>query len=1325
MDKDKKLLSITDENTILITARFEDSKNGTKSLETLKHYDIELIVKKDITCNQLLEAIYYGLQKKIVETNPTNVISVEYSRMDSRRPETETITSKNSPAGDFGDEKESLASIYTICFDIFNRCYHYYNNPRLYKNIAPHKSELPCISIGGINFRVLPDDTQIAISHEEQVNVTNDKWGEKRLDSIGFMTGTRIVFDNTGANKSAAIFQGDDITEAYKTTIPLYNISDRPLYTLENDEVRIISPTDPPQKSKQDILTTILSPILMMGAMTAARMVSGAGFGKSSLAMYGAMAVVSLLLGGYGIYRQNNDYKKNLEEWREHYKNYISRLIKDIKQKQEDDVNKLQGIYPAKMDHKDPLDVNNQRVVLGLVGKANHVDGDIYSRSHEHPDFLSIRLGLSNDTSELVPSVFPIVGDKKDAVFSDMRYIGIDGIESQPFDMFIGQEVSPESKDPYLVNLPADIAKKYAYLHNAPVVLKLRDCGALGVVFPENMSFSGFLDNIILDLCFYQSPDDVQIILFCDEESDWRKKQSIISKYKHLPHFRELIGDISPFVFSAVDADRVLNKLLEVLTDRKQADKGTHFPHIVLVFAHEYDQFKRHPVAEYLPQYSEKEETNAKNEEISFIFFKRYREELPKYCGNVIEAKNDKEWYLIPHKLLVTRDESVPNTSYIPHKVDDLGNEIKETWTSSIYNDRYCFTPDEQIAEDDEDGQNAFYRAFKILSALYYFRIAQGAGVPEYIDLYNILSVNEEATVSVDEVNLSEEELKTLEGLKEPELQTKIEELKINKYRELRLAKLQRLLRAYIAKTWQVNLAFSKKAMPVPLRDITKSLAVPIGRKSDDPNSSPVLLDLHEKADGPHMLVAGTTGSGKTETILTYLIGLCALYTPDQVNLLLMDMKGAGFVKRIGDLPHVVGKVTDVDGDENGTSMEYMLKRFLHSMNAEVKRRKVLLSRMGVDSLDGYIKAKSNLSKFVKDMKLSPSEEKRKYAELSKLDSLAHLFLVVDEFTELMRFSSDNSDVDFKSEITSLARIGRSLGFHIILISQNIESAITDDIRVNSKARLCLKVATREASREMIGTDIAYGPLMPGNGRAYLWIGGGARFDYFQSAYSGADGFQNIAQPVVITFAEMSGEYSLFYNSEEDKKELIKTLSDEQNDNIHHYSTDVGADVADGIDAESAVLDSEDITNDEDVRCFNVELKKAGREKEQQFNVKAAKLDSTNSNEDSQVIVETSLKHKELAAMETIKSDKTQIDLIAKAICEIFKILYDYKLPGNKRLIYKPHKVFQQPLPTKCYFDFSWDDNDALAGNVVDLKRNPEEIVKVEETYELTQISPR
>ena len=145
---------------------------------------------------------------------------------------------------------------------------------------------------------------------------------------------------------------------------------------------------------------------------------------------------------------------------------------------------------------------------------------------------------------------------------------------------------------------------------------------------------------------------------------------------------------------------------------------------------------------------------------------------------------------------------------------------------------------------------------------------------------------------------------------------------------------------------------------------------------------------------------------------------------------------------------------------------------------------------------------------------------------------MPHLFMVVDEFTELMRFTAENDDVDFRAAITSLARIGRSLGFHIILISQNIEGAITPDIRVNSRARLCLRVATREASKEMIGEDYAADPRMPGNGRAYLLIGTGSRFEYFQSGYSGADVTPRSEEPIVITHAEVSDNYSLFYDSE-------------------------------------------------------------------------------------------------------------------------------------------------------------------------------------------------
>jgi S-DNA-T family DNA segregation ATPase FtsK/SpoIIIE len=300
-------------------------------------------------------------------------------------------------------------------------------------------------------------------------------------------------------------------------------------------------------------------------------------------------------------------------------------------------------------------------------------------------------------------------------------------------------------------------------------------------------------------------------------------------------------------------------------------------------------------------------------------------------------------------------------------------------------------------------------------------------------------------------------------------------------------------------------------------------------------------LDLHEKTDGPHMLVAGTTGSGKTETIISYLLGLCMQYRPDELNLLLVDMKGGGFTKRIGHLPHVVGAVTDVDGDENGTGAEYMLSRFLYAMKAEIKRRKLLFNKLHVDSIDAYIQACKDIEGHIEKKKIGGAEAEGLRAT-AKNDSLAHLILVVDEFTELKRFTNENSEIDFMGEITTIARVGRSLGFHIILISQNIEGAITEDIRVNSKARLCLKVATRQASKDMIGTELAASPFMPGNGRAYLLVGTGSKFEYFQSAYSGASTEEIV--PVEITLASKTGAFSCFYRSDKDNLTLRKRMAE-------------------------------------------------------------------------------------------------------------------------------------------------------------------------------------
>ena len=294
-------------------------------------------------------------------------------------------------------------------------------------------------------------------------------------------------------------------------------------------------------------------------------------------------------------------------------------------------------------------------------------------------------------------------------------------------------------------------------------------------------------------------------------------------------------------------------------------------------------------------------------------------------------------------------------------------------------------------------------------------------------------------------------------------------------------------------------------------------------------------------------------------------------FSPMDLNLMLVDMKGGGFSDRLGKLPHCVGEVTDTAGEEEGTSAAYMLKRFLQSLNAEIKRRKLLLTTLGVDNVDAYIRALRAIKKIKEDQKDPAKQEsvqenikklndKQRQAlekDIDELQPLSHLVLVVDEFTELKRFSNESNDIDFIAEITTIARVGRTLGFHIILVSQNIEGAITDDIRVNSKARICLKVATKQASKEMIDSPAAAAPTMPLNGRAYLLVGTGSRFEYFQSAYTGANRNLNIEAPVDVIRVPDSGVFDTkFYSSKKDnEKEKRKNKNVSENDTQLAYIT--------------------------------------------------------------------------------------------------------------------------------------------------------------------------
>nr|WP_183121190.1 type VII secretion protein EssC [Streptococcus iniae] len=245
-----------------------------------------------------------------------------------------------------------------------------------------------------------------------------------------------------------------------------------------------------------------------------------------------------------------------------------------------------------------------------------------------------------------------------------------------------------------------------------------------------------------------------------------------------------------------------------------------------------------------------------------------------------------------------------------------------------------------------------------------------------------------------------------------------------------------------------------------------KSLSVPLGLRGQD---DIVYLNLHEKAHGPHGLVAGTTGSGKSEIIQSYILSLAVNFHPHDVAFLLIDYKGGGMANLFKNLPHLLGTITNLDGAQS--------MRALVSINAELKRRQRLFSENDVNHINQY-------------------QKKFKLGEVT--EPMPHLFLISDEFAELK-----SNQPEFMKELVSTARIGRSLGIHLILATQKPSGVVDDQIWSNSRFKLALKVADRSDSMEMLHTPDA--AEITQAGRAYLQVGNNEVYELFQSAWSGAD----------------------------------------------------------------------------------------------------------------------------------------------------------------------------------------------------------------------------
>ncbi len=261
------------------------------------------------------------------------------------------------------------------------------------------------------------------------------------------------------------------------------------------------------------------------------------------------------------------------------------------------------------------------------------------------------------------------------------------------------------------------------------------------------------------------------------------------------------------------------------------------------------------------------------------------------------------------------------------------------------------------------------------------------------------------------------------------------------------------------------------------LNDPTTSLKAPIG--VNDQNNL-IILDLHEKFHGPHGLIAGTTGSGKSEFIITYILSMAINYSPNEVSFILIDYKGGGLAGAFENkknnirLPHLAGTITNLDKNE--------MNRTLVSIQSELKRRQTVFNRerdnLGESTIDIY-----KYQKFFRAGKIQ--------------EPMPHLFIICDEFAELKQ-----QQPEFMDNLISAARIGRSLGVHLILATQKPSGVVNDQIWSNTKFRVCLKVAEKGDSNEVIKRPDA--AEIKNAGRFYLQVGYNEIFVLGQSGWCGA-----------------------------------------------------------------------------------------------------------------------------------------------------------------------------------------------------------------------------
>lgn len=222
-----------------------------------------------------------------------------------------------------------------------------------------------------------------------------------------------------------------------------------------------------------------------------------------------------------------------------------------------------------------------------------------------------------------------------------------------------------------------------------------------------------------------------------------------------------------------------------------------------------------------------------------------------------------------------------------------------------------------------------------------------------------------------------------------------------------------------------------------------------IGESYDGP------FGIDMRRDGPHGLIAGTTGSGKSELLQTIVASLAVANTPENMTFVLVDYKGGSAFKDCVKLPHTVGMVTDLDA--------HLVERALESLGAELKRREHILAAADAKDIEDY------------------QDLVRRDASHA---SVPRLLIVIDEFASMVRDLPD-----FVTGLVNIAQRGRSLGIHLLLATQRPSGVVSPEIRANTNLRIALRVTDGGESSDVIDSPEAGHISKSTPGRAYVRLG--------------------------------------------------------------------------------------------------------------------------------------------------------------------------------------------------------------------------------------------